>query len=191
MLLTPSPSRYWMRYEVKSDGSLGEGKVFFDASSESAVGSPDGVKVDQKGNVYGAGPGGVWIFSPEGKHLATIKFADRVANLNWGGPDLKTLYITASSEVFRIQMKIPGSAFDLRRSVSATSAGQLAVSIQQVQQSDQTCQKDAVLERKAKEFGLFFRLQARRRGCDRDALKADHFAHNSAGRVGRRHQNRT
>ena len=82
--------------------------MFFDASSDKAAGSPDGVKVDAKGNVYGAGPGGVWIFSPEGKHLATIKFPERVANLNWGGKDRKTLYITASADVYRIDLKIAG-----------------------------------------------------------------------------------
>ena len=102
------PQHFWMRYPVAADGSLGAGKMFFDASSDKAAGSPDGVKVDAKGNVYGAGPGGVWIFSPEGKHLATIKFPERVANLNWGGKDRKTLYITASADVYRIDLKIAG-----------------------------------------------------------------------------------
>lgn len=104
-----NPKRYWMKYPVNADGSLGQGTMLFDASSDPAPGSPDGVKVDAKGNVYSAGPGGVWIFSPTGAHLATIKFADRVANLNWGGKDAKTLYITASADVFRIQLKIAGA----------------------------------------------------------------------------------
>lgn len=103
------PKHFWMRYPVNSDGSLGKGSTFFDASSDKAAGSPDGVKVDARGHVYSAGPGGVWIFSPEGQHLATIKFGARVANLNWGGPDAKTLYITASADVYRVQLKIAGA----------------------------------------------------------------------------------
>ncbi len=103
------PKRFWMRYSVKADGSLADGKTFFDASNDPAVGSPDGVKVDREGNIYGAGPGGVWIFSPDGKHLATIKFPDRVSNLNWGGKDAKTLYITVSADVYRMPLKIAGS----------------------------------------------------------------------------------
>lgn len=104
------PKHLWMRYPVKADGSLGDGTVFFDASSDSSPGNPDGVKVDAKGNVYSAGPGGIWIFSPEGKHLATIKFAARTSNLNWGGKDGKTLYITASADVYRVDLKIAGSS---------------------------------------------------------------------------------
>ena len=66
------------------------------------------MKVDQEGNIYSAGPGGVWIFSPEGKPLATILFQEKVANLNWAGPDRKTLYVVASSSIYRIRLKIPG-----------------------------------------------------------------------------------
>ena len=104
-----NPKRYWMRYEVKSDGSLANGKMFFDASSSAAQGSPDGVKVDKEGNVYSAGPGGVWIFAPDGNHLATIKFPERVSNLNWGGRDGKMLYMTVSGDVYRMQLKIAGA----------------------------------------------------------------------------------
>ena len=66
------------------------------------------MKVDQQGNLYSAGPGGVWIISPEGKHLGTIELPERAANVAWGGADHKTLYITASTSVYRISLKIPG-----------------------------------------------------------------------------------
>jgi gluconolactonase len=102
------PKKFWMRYTVKADGTLTDGKVFFDASSDTRVGAPDGMKVDQKGNVYSAGPGGVWIFSPEGKHLGTLVVPERVGNVAWGGPDHKTLYIAASSSVYRVTLNIPG-----------------------------------------------------------------------------------
>jgi gluconolactonase len=102
------PRKFWMRYTVKADGTLTDGKVFFDASSDPRPGSPDGMKVDQRGNVYSAGPGGVWIFSPAGKHLGTIDIPERVGNLAWGGADRKTLYIAASSSIYRISLKVPG-----------------------------------------------------------------------------------
>jgi gluconolactonase len=102
------PKKYWMRYTVQADGSLTGGKVLFDATSDTRLGSPDGMKVDAKGNIYSAGPGGVWIFSPEGKHLGTLDIPERVGNVAWGGADHKTLYIAASTSIYRISLKIPG-----------------------------------------------------------------------------------
>ncbi len=99
--------KIWMRYDVKPDGSVENGKVFYDATSAPGDGGPDGIKVDEKGNLYGAGPGGVWVFSPDGKHLGTLKIPERVANLNWGD-DGRMLYITASSSLYRVRLKIPG-----------------------------------------------------------------------------------
>ena len=100
--------KIWMRYDVKPDGTLNKGKVFYNATSNTEDGLPDGLKVDEKGNVYSAGPGGVWIFSPEGKHLGTIKPGEKVANCNWGDEDGRTLYITASTSLYRIRLRIPG-----------------------------------------------------------------------------------
>jgi gluconolactonase len=98
----------WMRYNVQADGSVANGAVFYDATKETGIGGPDGIKVDQKGNLYGSGAGGVWIFSPAGKHLGTIKVPERVSNVAWGGEDSKTLYITASTSVFSIRLNIAG-----------------------------------------------------------------------------------
>jgi len=102
------PKKLWMRYTVKADGTLTDPKLLFDATSDTRPGAPDGMKVDEKGNIYSAGPGGVWIFSPEGKHLGTIDMPDRVGNVAWGGSDHKTLYITSSGSVYRISLLIPG-----------------------------------------------------------------------------------
>jgi gluconolactonase len=102
------PKKFWMRYTVNADGTLTDGKLFFDASSDTRPGSPDGMKVDKEGNLYSAGPGGIWIFSPSGKHLGTIDIPEKVGNLAWGDADHKTLYITASSSLYRISLKIPG-----------------------------------------------------------------------------------
>jgi gluconolactonase len=103
------PKKIWMRYRVEKDGSLTEGKVFYDATSEKRPGSPDGMKVDRLGNIYSTGPGGIWIFTSEGKPLGVILMPETTANLNWAGPDRKTLYITASSSIYRITLKIPGA----------------------------------------------------------------------------------
>ena len=102
------PKKIWMRYTVKADGTLTDGMLFCDATSDARPGAPDGMKVDQKGNLYSAGPGGVWIFSPAGKHLGTIDFPEKVANVAWGDSDHKTLYVTASSSIYRVSLKIPG-----------------------------------------------------------------------------------
>jgi gluconolactonase len=102
------PKKLWMRYRVKEDGTLTDAKVFYDATSDTRPGAPDGMKVDQVGNLYSTGPGGVWIFSPEGKVLGVILTPERAANVNWGGVDRKTLYITASSSIYRVTLKVPG-----------------------------------------------------------------------------------
>ncbi len=103
------PSRkLWMRFEVKPDGAIANGKVFFDVSNQSADGLPDGLKLDQRGNLYGTGPGGIWIISPEGKHLGTIQPPEVPANCAWGDQDGKTLYMTARTGLYRIKLSVPG-----------------------------------------------------------------------------------
>jgi len=103
------PKKIWMRYRVQPDGSLTDAKLFYDATSDTRPGSPDGMKVDEQGNVYSTGPGGLWIFSPEGKPLGTILIPEKAANCTWAGPDRKTLYITASSSIYRIHLNIAGA----------------------------------------------------------------------------------
>jgi gluconolactonase len=102
------PKKFWMRYRVKPDGTLTDGRVICDATSDTRPGAPDGMKVDVEGNIYSAAPGGVWILSPEGRHLATIVMPEKTANVAWGGPDNKTLYIAASTSVYRVRLKIAG-----------------------------------------------------------------------------------
>ena len=72
--------RLWMRYDIAADGTVSNGRVFADATSSPDQGVPDGMKVDSVGNVYAPGPGGVWVFSPEGKHLGTIKPPESPSN---------------------------------------------------------------------------------------------------------------
>ena len=99
--------KLWMRFDVAADGSVSNGRVFFDVSAEKEDGLPDGLKVDQQGNVYATGPGGVWIFAPDGKHLGTIKPTEVPANCGWGD-DGKTLYMTARTGLYRIKLAAAG-----------------------------------------------------------------------------------
>jgi len=100
--------KIWMRFEVRPDGTLGAARVFYDVTSEKADGLPDGLKVDSKGNLYATGPGGVWVFSPEGKHLGTIQPPEVPANCAWGDKDGRTLYMTARKGLYRIRLAVPG-----------------------------------------------------------------------------------
>jgi gluconolactonase len=108
LYIADSGKKMWMRYPVKPDGTVGEGAVLLDASGEKDPGGPDGIRVDKKGNIYGAGPGGVWIISPAGKHLGTIRVPEVVSNVAWGDKDGKTLYITASTSLYRIKLAASG-----------------------------------------------------------------------------------
>jgi gluconolactonase len=97
-----------MRYEVRPDGALANGHVFFDMTSAPGEDALDGVKVDQRGHVYVSGPGGLWILSPEGKHLGTLKGPEHPHNMAWGDDDGRTLYLTAQRGLYRIRLGIPG-----------------------------------------------------------------------------------
>ena len=97
-----------MRYEVNPDGTLSNGQVFFDMTSTPGEDALDGMKIDQKGNLYVSGPGGLWIISPEGKHLGTIIGPEHPHNMAWGDEDGKTLYLCARTGLYRIRLNIPG-----------------------------------------------------------------------------------
>jgi len=97
-----------LRYDVNPDCSVSNGKLFFDMTNAPGADALDGLKVDQQGNVYSTGPGGLWIISPEGKHLGLIKGPEDPHNLAWGDDDGKTLYIAALTAIYRLRMNIPG-----------------------------------------------------------------------------------
>ena len=108
LYVADTAKKSWMSYPVNSDGSVGQGKVLLDCTADKTPGSPDGIRVDKNGNIYGSGPGGVWIISPEGKHLATVKVPEVVSNVGWGDADGKTLYITGSTSIYRIKLSVAG-----------------------------------------------------------------------------------
>jgi len=97
------------RYAVNSDGTLGKGELFFDMTSAPGEDAIDGIKVDQRGNLYISGPGGLWIISAEGKHLGTLHGPEHPHNLAWGGFDHRTLYLAAQTSIYRLSLNIAGA----------------------------------------------------------------------------------
>lgn len=102
----------WKQFPVKSDGTLGEGKVFFDATKSvgKKPGLPDGLKVDVNGNLFATGPGGVLVFAPDGAHLGTLATGVPTANCAFG-EDGMTLYVTANDQICRIRLSTKGKGF--------------------------------------------------------------------------------
>ena len=102
-----SGDNYVNRYDVLPDGTLTNGKLFIDLSKETGRGVTDGMRVDTKGNLYETGPGGVWIISPEGKHLGTLLTDKATANVAWG-EDGSTLFTTTTDSVYKIHLNTKG-----------------------------------------------------------------------------------
>jgi gluconolactonase len=100
----------WMAYDVTPDGGVTGGRVFFDATPLAKAGKkglPDGLKIDDAGNLFATGPGGVLVFSPAGKHLGTIVTGEPTANCAFGD-DGSTLYMTANDKLTRIRLRTRG-----------------------------------------------------------------------------------
>jgi gluconolactonase len=98
-----------VRYPVRADGTIGKGELFFDMTSASGEDAIDGIKVDVAGNLYVSGPGGLWVLSPEGRHLGTIVGPKHPHNMAWGDADGKTLYLCAQSGLYKIRLGIRGA----------------------------------------------------------------------------------
>ena len=102
----------WAQYihvlELDTAGKMMRRRIFADMSSDETDGVPDGMKVDVEGRVYCTGPGGTWVFAPDGSPLGIIRTPEVPANLAFGGPDLKTLFFTARTSVYTMRVKVPG-----------------------------------------------------------------------------------
>jgi gluconolactonase len=102
----------WAQYihvlELDAAGKMVRRRIFADMSSDETDGVPDGMKVDVEGRLYCTGPGGTWVFAPDGTRLGIIRTPEVPANLAFGGPDLKTLFFTARTSVYTMRVKVPG-----------------------------------------------------------------------------------
>jgi len=100
--------RYHVRaFQVHEDGTLDEGRVFVHFSAEHGEGRPDGLKVDQEGNVYTTGPGGLWIVSRDGDPVAHVRTPEKGTNCAWGD-DGYSLYVTAGTSIYRLRTRVHG-----------------------------------------------------------------------------------
>jgi len=95
-------------YDVAPDGTITNGRIFGEEPGGKGDGVPDGMKVDKNGNIFVTGPKGIWVWDAKGNHLGTIVMPEQPANLNWGDKDDRTLYITATTSVYRLEMKTQG-----------------------------------------------------------------------------------
>ena len=95
-------------YDVATDRTLSNSRIFGEEPGGKGDGVPDGIKVDQDGNLFVTGPKGIWVWDAKGNHLGTIVMPEQPANLNWGDRDYGTLYITATTSVYRLEMKTRG-----------------------------------------------------------------------------------
>ena len=95
-------------YDVTADGSLANGRIFGTEPGGKHEGVPDGMRVDEAGNIFVTGPKGIWIWDQEGHHLGTIEMPEQPANLIWGDADYHTLYITATTSVYKLRTKVRG-----------------------------------------------------------------------------------
>jgi gluconolactonase len=98
------------RFEMQADGTIANPTVFFDLATISRRGTPDGFRIDAKGNIFTSGPAGIYVISAEGKHLGTINTPESPANCAFGGKDGHTLYITARTSLYSVQTKTSSGA---------------------------------------------------------------------------------
>jgi gluconolactonase len=102
----------WMAYPVRNDGTIGQGRVLYDGTAwlRTRNGTADGMKLDAAGNIFGVGPGGVYVFTPAGALLGWLDFGGNVGNVAWG-EDGRTLFVTANAAVYRIRLNTRGAMF--------------------------------------------------------------------------------
>jgi gluconolactonase len=97
------------RHPVNADATLGKGELFFDMTSAPGEDAIDGIKVDQRGNVYVSGPGGLWILDANGKHLGTLRGPEHPHNMAWGDVDGRTLFLAAQTGIYRLRLNVAGA----------------------------------------------------------------------------------
>ncbi len=104
---------HWRAFPVNRDGTLGEGRVFYDPAAwvqEKRPGSPDGMTVDAQGHVWATGPGGIYCFTPAGQPIGRLNTGERTANCTFG-EDGYSLFICAHSYLCRIRTTVTGIGF--------------------------------------------------------------------------------
>ena len=102
-------SKYIHALELDAAGNMTRRRIFADMNEGTLPGIPDGLKVDSQGRVYCTGPGGIWVFTADGKRVGIIRFPEQAVNFAFGGPDLRTLFCCAYTSVYSLRVKVPGN----------------------------------------------------------------------------------
>jgi len=102
-------TKYIHALELDAAGNLARRRIFADMNEGTAPGIPDGLKVDSQGRVYCTGPGGIWVYTPDGKRVGIVKFPEQSVNFTFGGSDLRTLFCCAHTSVYTLRVKVPGN----------------------------------------------------------------------------------
>jgi gluconolactonase len=111
LYINDTPKAHIRVFDRQPDGTIANGRMFFEHIGSGVIeeGIPDGMKCDERGDIYVTGPGGVWVISPEAELLGVIEVPENVGNLNWGGDDWNVLYMPSSTSLYRIQLKVSGN----------------------------------------------------------------------------------
>jgi gluconolactonase len=111
LYINDTPRAHIKVFDVADDGTLSNGRMFFEGIGSGVIeeGIPDGMKIDERGNIYVTGPDGVWVISPEGEHLGLIEVPENVGNIVFGGPEWKHLYMPSSTSLYRVELKVAGN----------------------------------------------------------------------------------
>ena len=117
LYINDTPNARIRVYDVAAGGSLSNGRVFADGIGDGVIenGVVDGMKCDERGNIWVSGPAGVWVIDPAGEHLGTIEVPENIGNLAWGGAGWRTLFIAASTSVYRVHTKVASARLPYHR----------------------------------------------------------------------------
>jgi gluconolactonase len=117
MYINDSPRAHVKVFDVAADGSLSGGRMFCEGIGSGVIeeGIPDGMKCDERGNIWVTGPRGVWVISADGEHLGIVEVPENVGNIAWGGPEWRTLYMPSSTSLYRIETKVASAPLPYHR----------------------------------------------------------------------------
>jgi gluconolactonase len=117
LYINDTPNALIRVYDVAADGSLSNGRLFRDGIGDGVIenGVVDGMKCDERGNIWVSGPAGVWVIDPAGEHMGTIEVPENIGNLAWGGAEWRTLFIAASTSLYRVQTTVASARLPYHR----------------------------------------------------------------------------
>jgi gluconolactonase len=108
LYINDTPRAHIKVWDVNGDGTVSNGRLFFEGIGTGVIeeGIPDGMKCDERGNIWVTGPQGVWVISPSGELLGIIEVPEAVGNHSWGGEDWRTLFIPSSTSLYAIRTTV-------------------------------------------------------------------------------------